>query len=117
VAINEVPERSLLPEQWIRHELRETEKKWKVVVAKKPPFVQRRDYLFGIFEEEGVDVVISSYCLGDTRVKQIRGVWYIVACGGYNTITMRPEAWTVASYTYDGTFVDTSLIQKKRDPR
>lgn len=113
VAINEVTKRSLLPEQWIRSALRKTKKKWRVIIAKKPPFVHRRGYLFKIFEEEGVDVVISSYCLRGTKEKKIRGIWYITDCGGYNTIEMRPDAWTVASYKYDGTFVDTFSIQKK----
>ena len=77
--------------EWLRQDLRATDRPWKVVVIHRPPYSSSPYHggdrniledLVGIFEEEGVDVVFAGHEHVYERLKPINGITYFVTGGG-----------------------------------
>lgn len=77
--------------EWLREDLRATDRPWKVVVIHRPPFNSSPYHgadprvledLVGIFEEEGVNVVFAGHEHVYERLKPVNGITYFVTGGG-----------------------------------
>lgn len=77
--------------EWLRQDLRSTDRPWKVVVIHRPPYSSSPYHggdrtiledLVSIFEEEGVDVVFAGHEHVYERLKPIKGITYFVTGGG-----------------------------------
>ncbi len=89
VVLDEVPTQKRFPTKWFQDDLRQTSKKWKIILAKKPPHLFGKTYLYDLFREAGVDVMFAADC--GTRSgrwpqpyeglnAKYKGVWYEWHC-------------------------------------
>ena len=121
VVLDEALSRRSFPKQWLEQDLKASTKKWKVVLAKKPPHLFGKNYLYDIFRDNAVDIMLCADC-GTRKGRwpqpyeglnaRYRDVWYLTNCGGYQVVKVGENTWTVETYDETGKKLETTRITK-----
>ena len=119
--LDEAPTKKTFPIDWFRDDLRRTNKKWKVILAKKPPHLFGKTYLYDLFQECEVDVMLAADCGTRSGLwpqpyeglnAKYKGVWYLTNCGGYQVIETDGDTWNVETFDEEGNRRDKTRIAK-----